>query len=281
MKKDGDIIKRISKEKANLQNMLKYIKSIEGLAQNPLGNLDKIKQDVIKIEKTLKQSSLDEFIKEGVEHHIQPIKSKIPEWDEQFKKSFGQKLEDALKREGFELGGHYPLLKVLFYTLEVNLSNGNVTIWYGPQQEKLETCKLMPEIVVQKLKDNHNKIVQRNFEDKLFFTNLYEAYKMAVYRNDKKIGDALSISEVLLWYAFLIQDKRFKTNPTKNSYKEYGRVFFSYDLYRLKERRIENHELSLITATRAYTKRRSDFLWIPSNEKGDGNYISHIKFREV
>jgi len=52
-------------------------------------------------------------------------------------------------------------------------------------------------------------------------------------------------------------------------------------LYRLKEREIENLELNLVTATRAYTRKRSDFLWVPSNERGDGVYISHIKFREV
>jgi len=281
MTENSDIIKAVSKEKNNLQNMLKSIRNIEKLAQDPLGNLHKIKQDVVKIEKALKQSSLGEFTKEGVRDHIQPTKSKIPEWDEQFKRSFGQKLEDALRQEGFELRGHYPLLKVLFYTLEVRLENNNVILWYGPQQEKIETCKLIPEIVVQKLKKNHDKITQRNFEDKLFFSNLYEAYRMAVYKNEKTIGGSLPISKVLQWHAFLIQDKKFKTNPTKKSYKEYGRVFFSYDLYRLKERRIENHELSLITATRAYTKQRSNFLWIPSNEKGDGNYISHIKFREV
>jgi hypothetical protein len=49
----------------------------------------------------------------------------------------------------------------------------------------------------------------------------------------------------------------------------------------LKERHVENHEINMITATRAFTARRADFLWIPSNDKGDGNYISHIKFREL
>ena len=86
MTENSDIIKAVSKEKNNLQNMLKSIRNIEKLAQDPLGNLHKIKQDVVKIEKALKQSSLGEFTKEGVRDHIQPTKSKIPEWDEQFKR---------------------------------------------------------------------------------------------------------------------------------------------------------------------------------------------------
>jgi len=282
METGKDIIKTISKEEANLRNMLKSIRAIEKLTENePLNNWHKIKQEVIKIEKTLKQSRLGEFIKENVEQHIQSIKSKIPEWEKQTKKSFGQKLEDALKELGFELGGHYPQLKVLFYILEVNLDKGNVIIWYGPQQEKLDTCKLMVDVATKKIKEVHKKITQRDFNDKRFLSVLHNAYSMAAFKSRKKIGDPLPISDVLLEYVFLIQDKKFKTNPIKSNYKEYARVFFSYDLYKLKERKIENHELSLITATRAYTKRKSDFLWIPSNERGDGTYISHIKFREV
>ncbi len=79
----------------------------------------------------------------------------------------------------------------------------------------------------------------------------------------------------------MIQGKKFRTDPVKSSYKEYGRVFFSYDLYRLKERAVDGHELSLVTATRAYTRRRAGFIWIPSSERGDGTYISHVRFREV
>ena len=77
------------------------------------------------------------------------------------------------------------------------------------------------------------------------------------------------------------QNNKFKTNPRKEFYTDYTRFLFSYDLYKLKKRRVQNNELTLIIATRAYTKKYSDFIWVPTNEKGDGNYISHIKFREI
>jgi hypothetical protein len=163
----------------------------------------------------------------------------------------------------------------------MDLGNNNIEIWYGPEQEKLDSSKLIPETITQKLKNAHAKITQRKFDDKTFLSHLYNAYRVAVYRNDGKIGDSTPIKDVLSNLAFLIQSRKFKMNPIKSNYRDYGCVFFSYDLYRLKEREIENLELNLVTATRAYTRRRSDFLWIPSNEKGDGNYISHIKFRGV
>jgi hypothetical protein len=282
MNAEEEYLKILSKDGANIKNILSYKKSIDKLIEtDPLANFHKIKKNMIGIEKTLKQSRLDEFIKEGIEQYLQPIKAKIPEWEDSVHKSFGQKLEEALKQSGFELEGHYPNLKVLFYTLEVNLDNNTVTIWFGPLQEKLKTCKLIPEDIVKELKDNHNKITQQRFDDKTFSSYLYEAYKISSYRNELKIGDQIKIRDILSEFAFLIQDNTFKINPIKNRYKDYGSVFFAYDLCKLKERNIENHELNMITATRAFTAKRSDFLWIPSNEKGDGNYVSHIKFREL
>jgi len=282
MNGEEDYLKTLSKDGANIKNIMKYKSTIDKLIENdPLNNFHKIKKNMIGYEKTLKQSRLDGFIKEGLEQHFQPIKAKIPEWEELVHKSFGQKLEEALQQSGFELEGHYPNLKVLFYTLEVNLDNNTVAIWFGPLQEKLKTCKLIPEDIVKELKDNHNKITQQRYDDKTFSSYLYEAYKIASYRNELKIGDQIKIRDILSEFAFLIQDNTFKTNPIKNRYKDYGSVFFAYDLYKLKERNIENHELNMITATRAFTAKRSDFLWIPSNEKGDGNYVSHIKFREL
>jgi hypothetical protein len=279
---EKDLLKTLSKEGANIRDIQKSIRTVKRLTENePLDNLYKIKQEVVKIERTLKQSKLEVFVKDGIEQHIQPVKSKIPEWEEKAKKSFGQRLEQALQQLGFELKGHYPTLKVSFYTLKMDLDINTVEIWYGPEQEKLDSSKLIPETIVQKLKNAHAQITQRKFDDKTFLSRLYDAYRVAVYCKDGKIGDAAPISDVLSNLAFLIQNRRFKMNPLKENYREYGRVFFSYDLYRLKERRIGNLELGLVTATRAYTRKRSGFLWIPSNERGDGSYISHIKFREI
>jgi len=209
------------------------------------------------------------------------MRSKVIKWEDDAKKTFGQKLENELIKAGFELKGHYPLIKVSFYTIEVDLENFNVIIWYGPQQEKLETCNLVAEDIVKKLRVIQEKITHRYFNDNEFLSKVYTAYNISLYRRNKKLGDQIPILDILFEYVFLTQDKKFKINPIKDNYKEYGRVLFSYDLYRLKERKINNKELGIITATQAYTRKKSDFLWIPSNEKGDGNYISHIKFREV
>jgi len=80
MNGEEDYLKTLSKDGANIKNILTYIKSIDKLTENdPINNFHKIKKDMIGIEKTLNQSRLDGFIKEGIEQHLQPIKEKIPE----------------------------------------------------------------------------------------------------------------------------------------------------------------------------------------------------------
>ena len=86
---EKDLLKTLSKEGANIRDLQKSIRTVKRLTENePLNNLYKIKQEVVKIEKALKQSKLDEFVKESVEQHIQPVKSEIPEWEEKAKKKF-------------------------------------------------------------------------------------------------------------------------------------------------------------------------------------------------
>jgi len=196
------------------------------------------------------------------------------------KKGIRIKIRTVVKNFGYELRGNYDSsLKVLFYTLEIKFENDSALIWYGPQQEKVDTCRLNVEEISQKIKRHYDHVIQHKFDEKNFLSTLYKAYRSASNRTDIKVQ--LPISEVLFDFSLLIQDKKFKSDPVKKNFKEYGRVNFSYDLFRLKSRIIDNYELTLVTATQAFTQRKSDFMWIPNNLKGNGTSISHIKFTEV
>lgn len=250
------------------------------LNKDPLENLGKLKQELKHVEKALENEE-SSVSKTKITLYLQSVRQKVLELDMLSRKTFGKELEEELKGVGFKLKGHYPLLKTSFYTLEVNFDKSTVTIWFGPQQEKLMVCNLSPKVVAQKLITLHNFITKREFVEKAFLLNLYKACEMVAYKEKKRPDNPLPIVSVLLEYAILVQNDRFKTDPIKENYTSYGRVFFSYDLYRLRERKINEHELELVTATRAYTRKKKDFLWIPTNEEGGGTYISHVRFRGV
>jgi uncharacterized ubiquitin-like protein YukD len=179
------------------------------------------------------------------------------------RQTFGAELEKELTKIGFNLEGHYPLLKTMFYTLDVDFEHNKVGIWYGPEQAKLTTCKLSAPDVADSLRRWHKQITHDStLSDEAFIKVLYTI-----------VGDQerMSIPDLVSGYI-----KRIGTMSKKTA-----RIFLSYDLYRLKTRIVDGDELSLVTATRAYTQRKSDFLWIPTDDRGHGNYISHIRFRRI
>lgn len=233
------------------------------------------------ITKYQKAENKDSDIKNNFEDYLKFLYSKIEEWKEQYKRKFSNKLESLFKEHGFELKGHYPNLKASLYSFFIDFDKPKIFLWYGPEQEKIGNSNIDAESLVKEVIEIHNKITTREFNDKKFLGDLYKAYELACFRAGKILGEQAVILDVLLDYIFLIQNNKFKTNPRKDYYLDYTRAYFSFDLYRLKSRMYDSKELSFVIATRAYTKEKSDFLWIPTNDKGDGNYISHIKFKII
>jgi len=283
--REKTIIDNLTKEERIIRCIKNSLKKLEKSELNSLGDVFKLKKELDSIDKYLNQAKLNDLIKKDILELINRRKAEIHELEGKLRRKFGHDLDLALQEveKGFRLRGHYPELRVMFYTLELKLENsGGVVIWYGPKQERLALVKPPePQKIAQKLKTLHESITKRKFDEKEVLTKLFEAYKIAAYREKKNFGDLVPINKVLLDLALLVQDSKFMTDPTKKNYKDYGRVYFSYDLFRLKERRINDYEVQLVTATRAYTQRRRNFLWIPSNDEGGGGYYSHIRFRRL
>ncbi len=276
MEDESKLLVTLPKLPDSLRHYEPSLRKLEKLfSKDPLENLGKLKQELRQIEKALKTEESDAS-KTSLAQYIQLVRQRILELEALSRKTFGKELEEELKQIGFRLEGHYPLLKSSFYTLEVDFDRSTVTIWFGPQQEKLKVCNLSPKTVAQKLVELHNLITKREFVEETFLCNLYKACETVANKGKKKLEEPLPITSVLLEYTNLVQN-----NQVKKNYTRYGRVFFSYDIYRLKERKMNEHELELITATRAYTRRKKDFLWVPTNEKGSGTYVSHIRLRGV
>lgn len=181
-----------------------------------------------------------------------------------------------------ELWRKYEDQKIIKSLLNVDINSNKVDIYYGPEFEKLETTKADPDKVFSRIIDLHKRITQREFDDNTFLANLLKSYELCLILNNKKPGETVNVSDILPMYAYIIQEKKFKQNPLKKYYSEYTRTFFSYDLFRLKTRKIENFELRLVTAMRADTKKKFNFIWIPPVKgKGLGESISGVKFKEV
>ncbi|MCF7919072.1 MAG: hypothetical protein K9N06_04065 [Candidatus Cloacimonetes bacterium] len=281
MEEIKSLLSTLAKEKNNIQSILASLRSLEKVMEFPENNLHKIKIEVEKVTKKLTTSSLIDPLKEEIASTIQNYQEQIPDWEIKAKKMFFEELENVLAEAGFTLRGDSSRLMVSVFTLELDLDNLKVIIWYGNKQENVVSCRLNPAAVVTKLAAAQKKIMEREFDSETFLAQLFSAYKAASERQIGKDKTRVPISDVLKEFVYLIQPKKFYLNPSKNNFLGYERTFFSFDMFRLPERVIEGYELNLITATRAYTKNRTNFLWIPTDLLGNGDYISHITFKEI
>lgn len=277
-----NLIEILSKERNTTGKIIDSLKRIKKDESDPFKKLSILKIEILSIEKNLNQSLLEDTIKEKIQSVLNNSKSEYYEIEQKAKSQFGSKLAILLSTKGFTLEGNYPKLKASIYSLYVDIPENKTDIYYGPELEKIGTSNSIPDDVASIVLKHYEVLTQRDFDDRKFLNNLLNAYKVCLLQNDKKIGDEIHISEALAAYTFIIQDKKFKSNPLKKNYVEYDRILFSYDLHKLKERTSSIFELKLITAKRAETKNRLDFLWIPSaQEKGIGESISGLKFEEV
>lgn len=280
MEEERNLISVLTKEKNNTQAIVRSLKKIDRYVLEPEFNLRYIKAELKKIQDKLALSHLKEDIQSAILAKYNEINAQVPEWEIEVKKIFGHELEQSLSEAGLELKGDYSHLSVLLYTLEVDLDKLKVIIWFGNKQEKVAITNLDPQKVTQKISSEFHKMKNREFNEDDFLSKLHLAYHYAALKSEIKEGNKVRLSNVLQEFVLLMQGRKFLSNPAKSNFKNYDRIQFTYDLFRLQKRVINGKKLQFITATRAYTKSRMDFMWIPSDEKGKGEFISHITFKE-
>lgn len=193
---------------------------------------------------------------------------------------FCNDLANVLLPLGINLSGQLPELKAGLFTIEIDMNSLKVNLWYGPKQENLGKLPFSTEKIFNKIRDLKNNLGTKLSEQQ-FIEKLHQAY----YRvSGTSSNQKAPIIKVMKELAFLIQDKKFDIDPTKDNYKSYSRMNFSYDLFLIRNKfsKVSSCKLQprLIVATREHTKKRSNFLWIPDNENGSGTVYSDIQFME-
>ena len=277
-----ELIKLLSKQQSLLKKISQSLKNISMDEPNISKKVSIATTEIRQVERDLENVQLDSSLKAQIKSEIDAVKLEISNLERQARMEFGKELSNLLSDKGFTLEGNYPKLRASIYTFVIDIAANKATLYYGPEIEKIDTCKAIPSELASLMFNSNEKILQREFDNKAFLENLYKSYLLCLVQNNKKIGDEVLISEIISAYAFTIQDKRFKTNPLKKHYTEYDRILFSYDLSKLRERIIGGFEVKLITARRSETKNRLDVLWMPPLQgKGLGETISNIKFTEV
>jgi hypothetical protein len=196
-----------------------------------------------------------------------------------FRFSFGQEIKKTCETAGFPVRGQYPLLRVGPYTLKLNFEFGRAELYFGPEVEKIKTGLPMdPAVLVKFIKDFHHDLKPDDFDASGFGRELREAYRRKIGPAGKSSPEKVPLLEILREMLLGRQKPQFFADPRKENFREYSRVHFAFDLYRLRQSDVPGLSLHLFTATFDATADRQAALWVPDNENGDGTHYSHLAF---
>jgi hypothetical protein len=174
--------------------------------------------------------------------------------------------------------GQLPELRWGLLRLEFQLAGPKraVVIWYGPRVAALARVAPEPDAVAEAARAARADLDRAPLEPEGFLRELREAYEGARRRRGAEPAAPVPILEVLRELCLARQSSAFRADPVRDHFRSYGRVQFSYDLYRAGP----CGPVSLGVAAHAQTRNREDHLWVPTGPNGEGTHYATLAVRE-
>ena len=258
------IKKELQTQVKRTSTLLKLLKSYEKEANtktNPYILSDTLK----KIRKILPDLTLNNDIKQSLITQLDRESEIVEQMKTRYRYSYIKELGDALKQVNLNLSGQYPNLYAGLFTFRPNFQKGTVKVLWCT--EEIAETKLSPDEVVKTVK-NFMKSLDTPFVAKEFFVKLKNAYNRVLKTEGNLLDRRAPIVRVLQKLVLMQQGKAFWANPTRRNFKEYSRVQFAYDLYRLRRSSFGN-KVRLVVATFDQTRDPAKAIYVPdSMERG-------------
>jgi len=201
---------------------------------------------------------------------------------EEFRFNFGAELRSALAGQGFLLVGQFPTLRAGLYTLRLDFDAGSAGIYWGPEVETIRTrVPLASEAITRAVADFDRNLRSPEFHPEGLLALVYQGYQRECLAQHIPDAGRVLLTAVLREVAFLVQTKRFGINPVRGNFRDYSRIQFGFDLFRLKQfecLRAKGRQMHMAVATFDSTTDRAKALWVPDNEQGEGTYYSYLSF---
>jgi hypothetical protein len=266
------------------QALVKRLKAFQALKAKEGLNLPVLEKNLAVIKGFLTDFP-DTAVKDSVLSWYMEEASALNKAKDEFRFNFGATLKGLLEKEGIALHGQLPMLRAGFFSLKINFDLGSAALYWGPEIETIKTrIPLTPEEIVKAIKIFLTRLGRKEFDTAGFLKKLHRAYQRSIAANNLSLGTKVFLVDVLPELAFLSQPDAFRLDPAKERFREYSRIQFGFDLYRLKQGEVqivEHHKLKLSVATFDATTEKKRSLWVPDNDHGEGTYYSYIAFEPV
>ncbi len=266
----SETLKEFMKELQTLTRQItqlrKHLQTYQKLAEKE-ANPFLLAQTLKKIERAMEKLALSPALKRTLQQWVSQEREMLEPQKQRYRWTYFHRLQEAVASLNLTLQGQDPNFYAGLYTFRPNFERGTLRIFWGP--EEIAQVPLDPERVVEAIR-TFEQHLNTPFHADEFFHLLLTAYRKVVEeggRTSPQRGRA-PLLHVLRQLVFLRQSSAFWANPSKRNFREYSRVQFAYDLYRLR-RSSYGSRIQLVVATFDQTRDPHQALFVPdSPEKG-------------
>jgi len=276
-----DIVKSIELLVKTGKKLLKAMYEYAVLKENPIENVYMLERKIMAISVQAEDLPLSNLI-DSLKKWIDEQRKDIEQSKEEIKFQFGNRLRELFKKDGTDVRGQYPLLRLGIYTIKLNFELGEAALYFGPEIEQIRTkVPLQAEIIHDIILKHRQDIAVDDVELDSVARDMQIAYERCTRRRGKAYGERILIMDVLQEYVFLKQSKKFTADASRKNFREYPRPKMSFMLYRLRECGDVVRGMHLHVATFDATVDKTKTLWIPDGEEGAGTHYEYISFERT
>lgn len=269
---------QVSHSAQQMGRLARILGELSRFDADPAANAVAIRQRLGRVTELLRKIKLEPEFAEALRSQLGAYETAVAAAEQQVSQQFAAQLDALLRPADLALSGYHPDYRTWFLTVEAKSEAHRVVVWYGPKDERLAECTLSASAVAKVLVDLRKRLGS-GLPPEEYLSRLKRAWRHATVDAGEP---RVPLAAVLPHVALQVQDARFMQNPRRENFRPYGRADFSYDMFRLRDlpgSALIDSGLHLSVATRAFTRRKQDFLWVPENESLRGTPYSHLEFR--
>lgn len=156
--------------------------------------------------------------------------------------TFARDLREAFKEQGVKLAGEPTALIADLFVIKPDLRRKQVEISFSRQPVTGKKIKLEVGQVVGAYERARRDICERKVDYEELLREIFEAYERTLKLVGKPMGARQSIVDCYRELVLVRQPLAFRKAPSKNSFKDYPKTHFAYDMLQLRRLNKLNHD---------------------------------------
>ncbi len=196
--------------------------------------------------------------------------------------TFARDLRAAFKERGIKLAGEPTSLVADLFVIRPDLRRKQVEITFSRQPVTSTKIKLDVAQVVSTYERARRDVCERKVDYDELLREIFEAYGRTLKLAGKQTGARMGIVDCYRELVLVRQPLAFRKSPSKNSFKDYPKTHFAYDMLQLRRLGKLSHDgwrlnLGVATIDVGGDSTRAMFLATGATE---GQFIKDIYFTD-